>query len=730
LAELQRSAPFGAIAPGVPGPLAQSMARWISYVLLAGAFAVILFAAYSVYLVYTPLLWVDQWMFIQELAANHGHYSAALLWKQHSDHRIPLPKLFYLADLYLFHGRNAFLLGTIFALQLLHLGWLAVVFRRLGELKGSAWRTAAALAAVCLFAMRQSENFWFGSDLGVVVPYVCATISFSSLGFLYRRVLAGEQVSWLPFVMMWIAAVAASFSLTNGLLLWPMLILLMLVWRMPARLVTATAALAALVIGLWRIGYAMPHSTLTLSSVPLLVRYVLLLYGSSWSCVNEQFGMLLAAIAIPAAVVGYLWVLVKRTTDVFAVVMLSIAAFTLGSNTMAAIGRIRMGVEQARADRYQTAAMLFWCALFVLLIRAAARTRTPSGWLLPLQAALASVLLLAAQLAPQVADGARVHARSMRTAALALEAGVDDAPSIMYVLIPPYHADDVLLLAGFLRDHHWSIFRDTEAYPLGRNLKRFYRLVAPVTCKGSLDSVTGIGDDRWPGFRFTGWAYDIAAGTVPKAVVLADASGRIIGVGAPGFLRQDIPGSFPFIQRRDTGYLGYIPGDLESEQAAAYAILADGTSACPITSQPLRLNLASAVYSGLEPTGLSKDLTLSREPAHLMMESLGGVSLIDKTEPIQVDAESQPTLEGWMVDPELRPGRAADLTVDGIPLAAQYGYDRPDVAKQFSSIEAGRCGFQAMLPKLTRGPHTLAIRLISADQDLYYPSWPLRILVR
>ena len=173
-----------------------------------------------------------------------------------------------------------------------------------------------------------------------------------------------------------------------------------------------------------------------------------------------------------------------------------------------------------------------------------------------------------------------------------------------------------------------------------------------------------------------------------------------------------------------------MPGDLEAGQAHAYAILADGVSACQLTTQPVQLNLAAAAYSGLEPTGLSKDLTPSRQSPVLMMESLGGVTLIGKPQPIQIDTDRQPTLKGWIIDPGLRAGRAVDLSVDGVPLAAQYGYDRPDVGQQFFSIEARRSGFQAVLPKLPRGPHTLVLRLISADQDLYYQSWPLRILVQ
>ena len=39
----------------------------LSFLLVLGSVGVIVFAAFTVYLVYSPLPWVDQWAFLQEL---------------------------------------------------------------------------------------------------------------------------------------------------------------------------------------------------------------------------------------------------------------------------------------------------------------------------------------------------------------------------------------------------------------------------------------------------------------------------------------------------------------------------------------------------------------------------------------------------------------------------------------------------------------------------------------
>lgn len=698
------------------------LASWASYALLAAGLAVIAFMAYSIWIVYTPLPWVDQWIFLQELVSHKGSYGFDLIWRQHNDHRIPIPKLFYLADVFWFGGRNLLLLGVIFAIQTTHAAWLTILSRRMGGLRGAPWRTTAALAAICLFSMRQSENLWFGSDLPMVIPYFSCTVAVSSLGFFYWTLQQNPRGKPRYVVVAWIAAMVASLSMSNGLFLWPLLVLLMLVWRIPARYTAATAVMAAALYAAWFTGYRMPIRSQSFASPPALAEYLLVLYGSSWSCVGDGFGKALSAVAIPAVAAAFVWVLVRRRNDVFAVSMLSLACFALLSTAVTALGRVGMGIEQARSDRYQTAAMLLWFSIAVLLIRYGARAARPWTLLLPLQIGLLAVLLSASRLAPQVADGARIHANSMRAARLAIEAGVNHAASIEYVIVPPYRSEDVLLLAQYLRDRRWSIFAGGERAPLGREISRVYDLVPAIACAGALDPVpTPVADPRWSGFRLSGWAWDRTSQAPAETVVLADRFGRLVGAGQAGFPRPEIPFIDRSVERRDTGFLAYIPPDLRAEEVTAYAILADGASACPLHhGAPVRLNPAAAAYAGPDPTGLTRNLTRNKEPALMGIDLVGEVPLSEKPQqPVPVPAGRELIMRGWILDPESRPGRAADIVLDGVPLAAGYAFDRRDLAHRVAGSDT-RCGFEGVLPPLAPGPHTITVRLVPREEEIFY----------
>ena len=244
----------------------KSAADWGSYISLACGLAMMVFMAHLVWSYHSPLLWVDQWIFLRELIGNHGHYSLSLLWRQHNDHRILIPKLFYLADLYIFHGTNTFLLVVIFCVQLAHLAWLAAIYSKIGQLSSVAWRTAVGLTAICLFTPRQMENFFFGSDLPLVLPLFGATVAFSSLGMFSMSLRETKDGEPRFLVLCWTAAAMAVLSFSSGLLLWPMLVALGLVWRLPRKWVVTTAALGMTFIGVTMVGYT--NSILTGSSFP------------------------------------------------------------------------------------------------------------------------------------------------------------------------------------------------------------------------------------------------------------------------------------------------------------------------------------------------------------------------------------------------------------------------------------------------------------------------------
>jgi hypothetical protein len=695
--------------------------------LLVGGAGMVAFLAYTVFLIYSPLPWVDQWTFLQDVIANHGHYGTGLLWKQHNEHRIPLPKLFYLADLFLFGGRNLLLHVSVIAVQLAQLAVLAVVFKRIGQLPADAWRTAVAVAIACLFSLRQSENFWWGWNLAMILPYLGATIAFSNLGFFFLSRQEGGRGALRYMLWAWAGFLIASLSLSYGLLVWPVLVVTMLGLRLPWRLVLATIAMGAAVIAIWLSGHSTTHPALP--SIPVLIRFVLVLYGSSWSCVSERLGIALAIIALPASAATYIWVLLKRQKDIFAVVMLSLAMFTIGSSALVAVGRFWLGLDQARTDRYQTGAMVFWCCIFVVIIRQSSKALRKPVMLVVLQAVFIYVLIAAARIAPQVADGARVHANTNSKAAAALEAGVNDSATIMYVTVPPYRAQDILLMSDYLRTHHWSIFHNDRSYPLGREFKRFYHVVSPVACRGTMDSIRGIADYRWSGFRFSGWAYDASAHALASGVALVDTSGRLVGFGRTGFQRMDAPAWVP---AGDVGFLGYVPHDLKTREARAFAILADEVSACPLLGgQPLHLDLSSTTYSGADSTGATLTLTRDLRPARMNFETLAGTPVAPGSQQaVVLDARDETTVTGWIVDSNGQSGSAADLVVDDIPLRAAYGYERPDVAKALSSPSAIGSGFSGQLPKLRPGEHHIGIRVIPKGLNVYCEGWTLNILVR
>ena len=705
----------------------RSAPEWLSYALLAGSAAVVAFMIYLVCLAYSPLLWVDQWMFLQGLIANHGRYSLELLWKQHNEHRIPLAKLFSLTDLYLFGGRNLFLHAAVFGVQFVHLAWLAVSFRRIGQLPALAWRTSVAVAVCSLFWVRQVENFVFPWNIAMILPYLGATIAFSSLGFFYLSVQDRERGAFRYLLYSWAGIVIGSLSFTSGLLLWPMVVLTMFVLRVQLQWVLATAALGAALIGCWLSGHSIGAGHHAIPSVLLMLRFVLLFFGSSWSCVSDRLGMMLALIALPSATGAYIWVLLKRPKDTLAVVLLSLAMFALASAVLIAFGRSEMGLDQARTERYQTGPLLFWCCVSVLIIRRAAKAVRAPVLMIGIQFGIVYVLVSAAGLAPQYAAGLRLHSNTLGVTALALEAGVNDSTSIMYAAIPPYQAEDILVMSDYLRARHWSIFNGEQVRPLGKDFGRFYHIVASAACRGAMDSTRGIADYRWSGFRFSGWAYDVAAHAPASAVALVDSHSRLIGIARSGFQRADAPSWAP---RERAGFLGYVSADLKAHEIRAFAILADGVSACPMLGgAPLYVDLLATAYSGLAPSGPTYHLTRDLRPAISRIETLGS-NPVSNGPHVLSEPSNETLITGWIVDSRGHSGVAADLVVDGVPLPAQYGYERPDVARLLSSPEATGSGFRCRLPKLPSGKHRLAIRVIPKDQDIYCEHEALTILLR
>ena len=72
-----------------------------------------------------------------------------------------------------------------------------------------------------------------------------------------------------------------------------------------------------------------------------------------------------------------------------------------------------------------------------------------------------------------------------------------------------------------------------------------------------------------------------------------------------------------------------------------------------------------------------------------------------------------------------------DLLIDGIPLQAIYGIYRPDVSDHFQLPAYRPSGFLAGAPmsRFGKGPHALALRVVSTDGRCYYETPAQAVLV-
>jgi hypothetical protein len=408
-------------------------------------------------------------------------------------------------------------------------------------------------------------------------------------------------------------------------------------------------------------------------------------------------------------------------------------------------GRVRFGVEQAYAGRYQSTAWLFWCCLLCLVLWLA-WSRNQSGWRVAFQAAFIGVLLMNCTTVPQLLRNEHVRAAGLKQGAFALRMGVSDGDATRF-LNPFFPPRWLLSVAQYLRAGGKSVYAAESATPLGRQFQRFYSVVPGDRCLGYLDSVKIISDPWWSGTRVSGWAFDLRARKPALLALIVSTDGRVMGMAETGFERNDIPAVVPAVARTDTGFSGYVPGDLETAEGNAFAVLSDGVSACPLNDgKSLRFDLPPPppALRGLTP-GLTARMRSEGRP--IPSNSLPGdgaeprVAYVDRIGKELVQGKTSVTLSdrsdvliyGWAVDP-VRQSTAGgvDIVIDEIPYRARYGLDRVDVAQALGLARYRKCGFDLLLPvsDLTSGTHSLAVRVISANEDDTYWEIPaIRVLV-
>lgn len=557
----------------------------------AAALFIVLTSAAVVCNAWVPVPFQDQWDHWR-LCAAHDHYGA-FLFAQHNEHRIALPRLFFLADHRWFGGRNAFLLVSNFLL----LGIAAFWLWRLGARAGK-WSPASRLLLGCamfagMFSAQQFTNLTWGFQVQFILVNLAAVGAVFAVVRLAERRAAGAVGEW------WLAgaclcATAATWSLSSGLLAWPVVVALAFTLRLPFRDRTALAAGTAAMAALYLWGYTTPpHHAHPLDSLlhrfPATVAFALAYLGSPSDALVYAFARVwgfrpdghlvpAAVVAGAAGIVAFAagWLAVWRRgmrRDAAQAGLLHVALFILLSAAVTALGRVNFPLDVALSSRYRTPVLIFWLSLAAFywswsetrLLAAAQRLRRP------VQAGVVlSILALFGGRQLHFVEASRGYGGALRDAQAAIAAGVYDRAVWLRVFHTPQDLGDAI---GYLRRNRLSVFAEEWTRWPGQPAAGRFVFDHRNGCDGRFGRAVPAGD----GWRVTGWASDGRAQGGPRTIVFLDGGGVVAGVAAGT--------SHP--QSRRAPWSGYL-AVTDPHAVTAYLLKEDRRTLCRLGTLPRR----------------------------------------------------------------------------------------------------------------------------------------------
>ena len=574
-------------ATGSAGSRFENLANALSYGVLAGGAITVALAIYVAVLGHSKLPFWDEWMQI-DFAANEGPgHTLDWLWRQFNQHRVVIPKLFLLADLRWFRATQTSQVVSNFGLQFLHLALLGWSLRVLGGWRGPLWRTAMGLLAFCLFCPSQWPNLVMGfTGLCNFLPPLFASLSTAGLLLYWRSLREGKPLSarWPYLALCIAAATCGTFSLSNGNLVWPLLVVAALLLRLGITALVAIVGVAAAGIAAFFYNYTVYITAGSLSSPgePVaLAKFILVYFGSSWVTANIRTAEILGLAGVLIfLVVAWRMPSYFKSAPAISVQFGVLLLFALATGMVTAPGRVVFGLEGAFSGRYQSFALLFWGCMAVLLLGQYASAAAERRYLVLSQAALLAVMLFAAMKAGPLLLKVRWQGFNVNAAAAALEMGAPDTAQLGWAHAQPDYPRGFV---PFLRDARLSVFTDPEPFLLGLPLSSQFQILGAEDCAGAVESTKNL-TGSWPGtLRIDGWAWNAREGKAPSKIIVTS-DGIISGLGVGGDIR-------PAKQVRGrstsgfTGFTAYVRDVSRTNAVDVYAVSrADGKAVCRIAT--------------------------------------------------------------------------------------------------------------------------------------------------
>lgn len=480
---------------------------------------------------YSPIPVFDYWR-----PAAYLHFYQAfdfgILWKQHNEHRIVFPEIVFATDLLLLHGQE--ILPICFGFLCYFSNWLVLTwaFWSIQSIP-PLLRAIGALVSGLIVG-------WQGSAFNIVDSFLLQwTLTqiavLLSLAFLVRLKESAEQRYLIALIG---AAIVATYSSANGLLLWPILIGAALLLQVRRTHLLALSIAAVFSIGLYFVGYKFT-GTLSLKNLLLHPIYLIEFVGTYLSMPlgalkSSRFGMHLGVTAICIVVILAIAAIRSRFIRSRAgFVLFGFYLFVAMTALLTAAGRMDPAdptFSNAKPPRYVSGPLVAWGVFFLLCIWFSSRWRRAAGYVVSIIFAL--LLALALPKLRWWMQQQDTEFTRAQLAALAIEQGIYDPSTILGIFPDTISAE---LWSKGLHGSRLSVFHKSHAKWFGRPASEFAR---PVDA-----SVPGQVTYTFPmrgGLEVAGW-FDTSTTSFRHArwVLFENEAGQIVGFG------RKLPAGFP-----------------------------------------------------------------------------------------------------------------------------------------------------------------------------------------
>ena len=475
---------------------------------------------------YSPVPFADFWAQLPLVERGiDGDLAAGDLWEQWNEHRIPLARLQFIADYAVVDGTNVLLFGVIATSCVL----LAAVFAAaiwLDTRDGVLALGTMAAASCATLSPAGIENLTWAFQVAFVQAFLYATVSMLAAVLAARA--ATPAWSAIATGACALAAAAATYSLANGVLVWPIVVVLVALLGAGRRVTAALAGAGVLTVGSFLWGFD-ASARGNLSDPFGLIHFVLVYLGSIvWGAGSSAAAVVGAAGLVLFAAVCALGWRVRSGRAVAAPFGAAVAPFIVLTAAQTAIGRLDLGVAQALSSRYSIASATFWLGLLVGVLPAlrlrTARAVTPV--VLAGAGALAVVvgfrMLPAESFLPTVVFGRELTVVAYRT-------GVEDRSQI-----PPVGQAGPGVRAALV----WMEREELGPWAPGGMVDemRVGNLGPPTQrCAGRVDAATPVDG----GTRFEGWVDAPDGEATSRHGVVLDGSAARVGQALVGAYRPD-----------------------------------------------------------------------------------------------------------------------------------------------------------------------------------------------